>query len=291
MSKEKILAHRTPEGKVLDFKPKLVLFDLCSTILDTMKSDKETLNNVLGDYGLGHVKDINAIKTPGKTLYNSANDIASDHPTTFRVNYMIALIFNLGGKAKPFPGAGDTLSILKAAKIKTGYISNRNVVYEDALRLSYPLLHDAFDVRQHPKQEKIGFGDHIVEKPVPGILDAALLKLNNKTGSKFKAGDKKILFIGDAKSDIELAEACGITPVLFYSEESNITPEFIRARPGLKIVKDHSELQDLLLSQYSKREKMLLRAKAWLSFNKTYHPRPVGERWNPFAFLSRDKSL
>ena len=249
--------------KYLGFRPKLVLFDLCSTIIDTMESDQEALKWLLGEYNVEGPLDLDAIKTPGKTLHNSVSDLAPGDEHTFRANYLIALTFNTGTVAFPFPGAGRTISLVKATGAKVGYISNRHEIYEGSVQMRYPLLHAAFDVRQHAVPGKRAFGEHVIEKPDPRILDIALSKL----GGKFKAGDPNILFVGDAKSDIEFAENCGITPVLFHSETANIPPKFIAERPDLHIVKNHTELQELLLSEYSGMKKAFIQAATRLEPN------------------------
>ena len=243
--KDTILNSRTKAQTTLDFVPSAVFFDLNSTILDTMKSDLNSLRETLGidkDAPL----NINDYKKDGQTLYNS---LGADAKSDLSMRYMMDIS---SGRVPLFPDALETLSTLKKLNIPVGVITNRNKLIADGIKKKYPMLYDLIDAWLFPLRHKDVFKmesennsdlQNVFEKPNPVTLQLALRELQNQPPI-----DENILFVGDAKSDVLFAERCGITPILFYSETSTISPEFISIRPGLKIVANHTELKNMIIS-------------------------------------------
>lgn len=185
----KTIKGQKMENKLLKEKPKVIFFDLSSTILDSHKIDLECINFVLKKYGMPSWEDGTRLKKDkAKSMKeNFPNFFGEEIAEQAYQKYLQLLIDNIG-RMPLIPDIEATLNYCRENGIKAVIVSNRDNIFVEKF-LDIFGFRKYFDSILTP--EVTGY-----TKPHPMIINQYLLKnsLDPKTDT--------ILFMGDAFADV-----------------------------------------------------------------------------------------
>lgn len=192
-----------------------VIFDLDGTLVDTAPDLLATLNVLMA--GIGHrpleLAEIRgAIGHGARAMIGNGAKITGEAISDEKIEqlfhqYLDHYSKNIANKSLPFPGALETLEVLKAKNIPMAICTNK--LESLTVRLLAALkLTSYFDVI---------IGLDTLERAKPDPLP--VLEILKKTG----ANAEKTLFIGDSETDLKTARAAGV-PVVLVDYGYSATP-------------------------------------------------------------------
>jgi phosphoglycolate phosphatase len=217
--------------------PRAVLFDWDNTLVDTWPIIHKALHETFTHYGM----------TPW-TLEETKNSVARSmreaFPDLFGAQWEEAGLFYQQSYRKyhiewlkPLPGALETIRLLKKVPPYMGVVSNKK---GDNLREEV----DHLEWKNYFRVI-VGAQDAEADKPHPAPVCMAL----EDSGIEL---DKDVWFIGDSVVDLECAEACGVTGILYGDHETQMNGTRSGTYKGFPFhahAKNHTELQ-LLIEEY-----------------------------------------
>ncbi len=190
------------ENKLLKEKPKVIFFDLSSTILDSHRIDLESINFVLTKYGMPTWEGGTRLKKDkAKSMKeNFPNFFGEEIAEQAYQEYLRLLIDNID-RMPLIPNIEATLNYCRENGIKAFIVSNRDNIFVEKF-LDIFGFRKYFDSILTP--ETTGY-----TKPNPMIINQYLLK--NSLDPK----SDTILFMGDAFADVRCAFRSGCIPILY----------------------------------------------------------------------------
>ncbi len=200
-------------------KPKVVIFDLCGTLMNSKKVDHDAINYTLALYhqapwSITRQKK-NKLKSMKENFPNFFGPDASDAYNTY-LNYLLTHIEEIPF----FDGAKEYLQLLKKHHIKTAIITNRDTSFVKDLQ-----MHTEFIKNIKPLIDVIVTADEAgVTKPSKKIIDYTLKKLS----LPLTCSKQDIVFVGDAFADMKVALDYPAIPVLLTITTADITEEFLK---------------------------------------------------------------
>ena len=178
--------------------PKLVLFDLDGTVIDTAPDFVLSLNNILKRHGRATLEfdHIRSFVSEGSVKFTEIGfEITRDHPdfNKYRNEFLIEYKNNLTNKSKLFAGISSLLNQLDEITIPYGIVTNKPFDYAEPL-INY------FDELKNCKA--LVCPDHLQNsKPSPeGILLAC---------KKIGVDPKESVYIGDHPNDLIAGKNAG----------------------------------------------------------------------------------
>lgn len=225
--------------------PKVVIFDLCGTILNSKEIDHEAINYTLHKFNKEPWKITRQNKDPLKSMKdNFPNFFGKDSENAYNVyiNYLIANVKNM----ELFKHTLENLRIINKIKAKTVIITNRDKVFIDSLKNN-----ESFR-KIEPFISLILSADEIGEsKPSPKVVEYALNRLGNK-----KIPKSEIIMVGDALADMNTALSYKCVPILLTASTSDITSNFVSENYNrIYTANSHQEIAHCLIESY-KRHRM-----------------------------------
>lgn len=176
--------------------PKVILFDLDGTLLDTSKDLRTALNQIQHQYqvrlwsldevqqGIGHgIEALVRLALPQLENHDKAIQ-------QFKEFYHIYF----DDQTHPYPEIPRLLKALKLQGFKLGVVSNKADIYTQ--RLIQHHFPNQFDV-------VIGSTNELPKKPHPAMIELAL--------SKLKVLASSAIYIGDSEVDVHSATQAGLT--------------------------------------------------------------------------------
>lgn len=186
-----------------DGRPAAVVYDWDNTLVDTWPVIHAAL--VTTFEAMGHApwtfeetKDrvSHSLRDAFPVLFGDRWEIARDHYyAAFEAQHLKALA--------PLPGARDMLDALSAAGVPQFVVSNKTgrFLRAEVSHLGWDALFKA----------TIGAGDAPRDKPDPAALEMALAPAGLMAG-------KSVWFVGDSRSDLELAHRAGCRGILIHPD-------------------------------------------------------------------------
>lgn len=198
-------------------KNKIVIFDLCGTLLNSKTLDHHAINNTLEKYHKAPWSITRKQKNKSLSMKENFPIFFGKHHIEAYNTYIDYLTKHIN-EISFFEYASEHLQILKYLNKQTAIITNRDNIFINALKQQNEF-----------KQHFIPFIDAIITaddagicKPSPVIIETAINKLNS-----IKISPHQVTFIGDAYADIQCALNYGCTPILFNATATDITPDFL----------------------------------------------------------------
>ncbi len=207
-------------------QPKLIIFDLDGTVLDTLDDMTDAANYALIKNGFSaRTRDeIRSFVGKGvKNLINRAIPEDCDDQAADRVYADFLDAYNLGynNKTVPFPHIYGLIEKLKSKKIHVAVNSNKNQTWvEKLISFHFDGLVDA----------ALGTSDTVPRKPNP---QGAFMLMK-----RFGASPRETIYIGDSEVDILTAINAGLTAILVdwgfrtgdqlseFMKENGVSPQF-----------------------------------------------------------------
>ncbi len=179
-------------------KPKLVIFDLDGTVLDTLEDLLDALNHSLGenDYAPHTLSEMRTFV--GSGLYMMALralPLYTRKETVDKVfdGFKSYYAAHLNIKTRPFPGICDMLGRLKAQGIRTGIVSNKFEAGAKALTDAH--FGELVDMT-------VGEREGMGKKPDPAGTKLIMQKIG--------AFESETLYVGDSDVDVKTAHNAGL---------------------------------------------------------------------------------
>lgn len=212
------------EKKFLD-KPRAVLFDWDSTLVDSLALVHDSINYAFTKFG----KEPTTIEDTKINIHQSYKDSMpllfpdnwKEVVDTYREHYL-----RHNHQLKLLPSAEAVLALLKESNMYVALISNKqgNVLRNEVKMLNL----------EHYFDKILGGGDLENDKPDPITVFAALEK------TSIKPDQHPVWFIGDSVTDMKTAHNSGCLP-LFFGDDDHASERYEDCRPGFH-VNDHDEL-------------------------------------------------
>lgn len=188
----------------IGFIPRLVMFDLDGTLVDSAADIAIALDRALDDLGLPGVTEAQVRTWVGRgasRLVQCALEHQRQPPEDFEhlhdsllARFMTRYQENVSGHSTLYPGAAALLAACRAARIPLACVTNKPYAPARALLEDLAIL-EPFDLL-------LG-GDSLPhKKPHPGPLQHCLRHFD------VAAGDA--LMVGDSRNDVEAARAAGV---------------------------------------------------------------------------------
>jgi len=200
-------------------KPKIVIFDLCGTLMNSKKVDHDAINYTLALYHKDpwiitrQKKD--KLKSMKENFPNFFGPEAQEAYDTY-LHYLLTHIEEIPF----FDGAKEFLQLLKKHGIKTAIITNRDTSFVEDLQ-----NHREFINNIKPLIDTIVTADEAgLSKPSAKIIDYTFKKLGLPLG----LDKKEIVFIGDAFADMKVALDYPAIPILLTLTTADITEDFLK---------------------------------------------------------------
>ena len=214
-------------------RPKLALFDLDGTVLDTLQDLADSMNAVLRVYGMPvhTIEEIRWFVGNGiPKLVTRAVPEGTDEATRDQVLAAFHTYYkaHCADRTAPYAGVNEMLAALRAAGVQTALVSNKADFAVQALREQF--FPDVFDA---------AMGDHegMRRKPAPDMVDAVLAQLG--------VSREEAVYIGDSDVDIETAKNAGMPCI---SVTWGFRPaDFLTAHGAATLVDTPAQLLDILL--------------------------------------------
>jgi malate/lactate dehydrogenase/phosphoglycolate phosphatase-like HAD superfamily hydrolase len=190
------------EEKLIPQKPKVIFFDLSSTILDSHAVDIEAIDFILTKYGVPKWDEgTREKKEKGKSMKdNFPNFFGINNAEKAYSEYLKYIIDNI----ERMPLIMNSIEMIKYCKqngIKTIIVSNRDKIFVDVFIKKFE-IETLFDGIITP--DDMGF-----TKPDPRILTSSFEKFG------LDPTRDTILFMGDAFADVRCAFRSGCIPILY----------------------------------------------------------------------------
>ena len=198
------------------------MVDLDGTMVDTLGDFVAALNLMLDDLGLGSVNRVQVERLVGKGSEHliksvlflvGAGNIAPNNIAIDKSGFSVEALFPVawqryqhhylavnGQFSQVYPGVIDGLQVLKKRGLKLACLTNKPIIFADAL-LRVKRLHGFFDV---------SFGGDAFERKKPDPLPLI------KTCAALGTAPIRTLMIGDSSNDAQAARAAGC-PVLLMT--------------------------------------------------------------------------
>jgi phosphoglycolate phosphatase len=195
---EKVMSLFSP----LDFQPRLVMFDLDGTLVDSAGGIAIALNRALGDLALPAVREEQVRLWVGRGAsrlvhcvleQQQSGDVERLHELLL-ARFMARYQEDVASASTLYPGVTEMLAACRQADIRLACVTNKPYAPARALLEAMDIL-EPFDLL-------LG-GDSLAhKKPHPGALLHCL--------RHFEVAAEQALMVGDSRNDVEAAQAAGI---------------------------------------------------------------------------------
>lgn len=210
--------------------PRVILFDLDGTLIDSVPDIAASANQLLAREGLNAltVDEVRAMIGHGirmltKRIYAARGQDLDDEALDYKTSIMSGIYAeNLTVLTTVYPGVRETLAHYRAAGAKLAVVTNKPQAATETILNAFGLA-DSFD---------LVVGDHgLPRKPEPDMLFHAVKRLG--------ATPADAIMVGDSPADIESARAAGIPSVGVRGGYTNVPLE--QLQPGV-IIEQMSDL-------------------------------------------------
>lgn len=189
---------------VLGFTPRLVMFDLDGTLVDSAADIAIALNRALHDLALPAVSEAQVRTWVGRGASRLVHCVLEHQRQpgegfeklheTLLARFMVRYQEDVSGQSTLYPGAAELLAACRAARIPLACVTNKPYAPARALLEDLSIL-EPFDLL-------LG-GDSLPhKKPHPGPLQHCL--------RHFEVGPAAALMVGDSRNDVEAARAAAV---------------------------------------------------------------------------------
>jgi phosphoglycolate phosphatase len=187
---------------VLGFTPRLVMFDLDGTLVDSAGNIAVALNRALADLALAAVTEAQVRLWVGRgasrlvhcVLEHQAGGDAERLHELLLARFMARYQEDVSSRSTLYPGVAAALDACRAAGVHLACITNKPYAPARALLADLAIL-ETFDLL-------LG-GDSLAhKKPHPGALLHCL--------RHFEVAAAEALMVGDSRNDVEAAQAAGV---------------------------------------------------------------------------------
>ena len=177
--------------------PKLVLFDLDGTLVDSAPDIAAALNAALADLGQP-THPLPVVKSyvgdgAAKLVERAVAPRSEVDPDVLLERFKVRYAENVCVDTRPYPGVVETLERLRAAGTPLGVVTNKPGGLARALLRALALDHFFADI--------LGDGDGFPRKPSPEIALAVC--------ARHAVAPADTLFVGDGLPDVQLGHAAG----------------------------------------------------------------------------------
>lgn len=213
-------------------KPKLVIFDLDGTLLDTIDDLKEAVNHAMGLRGFPTFTRDEIMAMVGHGARNLMRQVL---PDGHKDDDMVDAAYNdfkayytdhIDMHTRPFPGIQDLMATLHHEGVMLAVASNKfQEGTEHLIKEFFPDIHFVAILGNRP-----GFP----YKPSPEIVEEVLNKSDVKR--------EEAVMVGDSDTDMETAANGGIKSIVVSWGYRNMN-----GVPGLKVANSAEELQKMIL--------------------------------------------
>lgn len=215
-------------------RPRAIIFDWDNTLVDTWPVIHEALNNTFRDMGAPLWTFDDTREKVKKSMRDSFPEIFGERWETAAEKYQAYYRSSHLEKLLPLPRAEEVLTKIKSLGIHNVVVSNKKGV-----NLRQEIEHLGWT---HYFQGIVGANDAARDKPHEDPVHLAF----DKSGI---APAHDVWFIGDSEVDIDCAERCGCTAILYGAEARN-HPRYSATHyydfPYHAHVDDHTQLLALL---------------------------------------------
>lgn len=184
----------------LEFVPKLVMFDLDGTLVDSVADIALSLNRALGDLGLPEVSEAQVRAWVGRGASRLIYCVLehqhrpADLHDALMARFMTRYQASVCEVSTVYPGARELVLACRAAGLYLACVTNKPYAPARALLEALELL-EPFDLL-------LG-GDSLThKKPHPALLQHCL--------HEFGLAPEQALMVGDSRNDVEAARAAGV---------------------------------------------------------------------------------
>lgn len=184
----------------LGYTPKLVMFDLDGTLVDSVADISLSLNRALGDMALEAVSEVQVRRWIGRgasrLMYCVLEHLRQppEQHDTLMARFMVRYEASVCEVSEPYEGARELLFALKAQGVHLACVTNKPYTPAKALLEALDML-SPFDLL-------LG-GDSLPhKKPHPEPLQHCL--------QHFEVKAEEALMVGDSRNDVEAARAAGV---------------------------------------------------------------------------------
>ncbi|MBQ7659970.1 MAG: HAD family hydrolase [Alphaproteobacteria bacterium] len=261
--------------------PKVVIFDLCGTLMDSKKIDHDAINYTLSYYKKDCWEITRLKKDKSKSMKENFPIFFGDQAQEAYNMYINYLVDNMKD-IHFFDDASAHLNLLKNYNIKTAIVTNRDSLFVSSLD-----SHQDFLTNIKPFIDTVVTADEAgVTKPSAKIIDYTLTKLSL---SHLKS-QQDVVFIRDAYADMQVAINYPAIPILLTATTADITEDFLKRNyANIYQAKSHKKILNSF-KQFKERERMIRsfysmskKAKEINNFDK--------DSRGPEAQVNRSKSL
>ena len=228
--------------------PKIVIFDLCGTLMNSKKIDHEAIDYTLSCYNKDCWKITRLKKDKSKSMKDNFSNFFGNYAEeayAIYINYLLEHVQDISF----FDNASEHLKLLKSYNIKTAIITNRDKQFIDALDSHKNFISDI-----KPFVDIIITADETgITKPSSKIVDYTLKCLSLSEVRQ----QEDIVFIGDSYADMQVAINYPAVPILLTATTADITEDFlIRNNTKIYQAESHDNIMNMF-KQYKRHNKIL----------------------------------